>query len=152
MSECWCGAQPQFGRSTGWGGCPALLWVQLPPRSWRDPRGGVRCSGAGGGHGTGVPVHVHTGGLIGAKKAGGGKFQFSVTCPLGCRLKWGSEATACSAARLVQYGALVLSGRFDPLYETLLHILPLPAHTRFQDCLRFVKSHLLRWLKPSRDE
>ena len=100
----------------------------------------------------GVPVHVHMDNLIGSKKPGGGKFQFSVTCLLGCRLKWGSEATACSAVRLVQYSALVLSGRFDPLYKTLLHIFPLPAHTRFQDCLRFVKSHLQRWLKPSRGE
>lgn len=146
------GLNPSLGEARGGGaalrccGCSCLL------AAGGTPRGGVRCSGAGGGRGTGVPVHVHTGGLIGAKKAGGGKFQFSVTCPLGCRLKWGSEATACSAARLVQYGALVLSGRFDPLYETLLHILPLPAHTCFQDCLRFVKSHLLRWLKPSRDE
>lgn len=126
-------------------GAAASSQLEGPPR-WSSLFGSRRR------HGTGVPVHVHTGGLIGAKKAGGGKFQFSVTCPLGCRLKWGSEATACSATRLVQYGALILLGRFDPLYETLLHILPLPAHPRFQDCLRFVKSHLLRWLKPSRDE
>lgn len=103
-------------------------------------------------HRTGIPVHVHMDNLLGSKKPGGGKFQFSVTCLLGCRLKSGSEATARSAVCLVQYSALILSGRFDPLYKTLLHILPLLAHTRFQDCLRLVKSHFLRWLKPSRDE
>lgn len=82
-------------------GAAASSQLEGPPR-WSSLFGSRRR------HGTGVPVH--TSGLIGAKKAVGGKFQFSVICPLGCRLKSGSEATACSAARLVQYGALVLLG------------------------------------------
>lgn len=70
--------------------------------------------------------------------------SFGMEAPPGIRTR--------SAVRSVQYSALRLSGRFDPFYKTFLHILPLPVHPRSQDCLRFVKSHLLRRLKPSREE
>lgn len=119
------------------------------------PGEGDRCWAAGTAR-DGVPMHVRTDNLTGSKKPGGGKCQISVTRLLGWRLRPGSELVLQrarrSTARSVQYSALRLSGRFDPFYKTLLHILPLPAHPRFQDCLRFVKSHLLRRLQPSRDE